>query len=95
MRGIHVVRAYGLDRTKLNKLTYFQGENNFGDPHVTFHWFLLSTQSGSLYYAIHSIASQTNIVSALKIESILIHVSPSFSVACSLSIKFTTVCLTC
>lgn len=73
----------GLDQTKLNKLSYFQGENKFGDPRVTFHWFLLSTQSWFLYYAIHSTASQTDMVSALKIEHILIHLPPSFSCALS------------
>ena len=70
----------GLDQTKLNKLTYFQGENKLVHPRMSSSWFLLSTQSRSLYYAI---ASQTNMVPALKIESILIHVPPSFSSALS------------
>ena len=79
--GESMLSHLGLDQTKLNKLTYFQGENKFGSPPVSFHWFLLSSQSWSLYRA--SIASQTNMVSALKIESILIHVPSLFSSALS------------
>ena len=59
----------GLDQTKLNQLTYFQGENKFGSPPCVFPLVsLVHSVSVSVLSKIHSIASQTNMVSALKIE---------------------------